>query len=119
MVGIEPAHLVGTGGAVGALLRHALARRFNTETFPAGTVLVNVLGSFGLGIVAFGGAGSDAVLLVGVGACGSFTTFSTFSFDTVRLVETGRLRRAALNALGTLVLSLAAVGFAAVLVGQA
>lgn len=106
MVAIEPAHLVGTGGAIGALCRHYLATAVDIERFPLGTLTVNVLGSFVLGLVTFAGLDSDLVLFVGTGACGSFTTFSSFSFDTVRLWESGRplqaVANAALNLLGAL-----------------
>ncbi len=116
MVTLDPAHVVGVGGAVGALLRHWVGQRVGNEGFPAGTLVVNVLGSFVLGLVTFAGAGSDLVLLVGVGACGSFTTFSSFSFETVRLYETGERTRAAVNAVANLAGALLAVGAAWLLV---
>ena len=116
MVAIEPAHLVGTGGAIGALCRHYLAGAVQRETFPLGTLTVNVVGSFVLGLLTFAGVTGDAALLVGVGACGSFTTFSSFSVETVRLFERGRHWRGAGNALGTLLASGFAVGFAWLLV---
>ena len=83
MVTVEPAHLVGTGGAIGALCRHYVTSMVDIEGFPLGTLTVNVVGSFVLGLVTFAGLGSDILFLVGTGACGSFTTFSSFSFDTV------------------------------------
>ena len=103
MVTVDPAQLVGAGGVVGALLRHAVTRRIDVEQFPTGVFAVNVLGSFALGLVTFAGAGNDVALFVGTGACGSFTTFSSFSFETVRLWETGARTRAVLHAGGTLV----------------
>lgn len=60
----------------------------------------------------FVGSADAVVLLVGVGDCGAFTTFSSFSFETVRLLETGHRVRAAANAGGSLVGALAAVGLA-------
>lgn len=98
----EPAHLVGTGGAIGALARYAVSEAVDIEAFPVGTFVVNVVGTFVLGLVAFTGVGGDVLLLVGVGACGAFTTFSSFSFETVRLWETGERGRAVANAAGTL-----------------
>lgn len=109
---IDPAHLVGTGGALGALARHYVSTHLESESFPAGTFAVNVVGSFLLGLVTFLGASHEVTLLVGTGACGAFTTFSSFSFETVRLVETGEYARGALNAVGTLVAAGGAIGLA-------
>ena len=109
---IDPAHLVGTGGALGALARHAVDRRIDGGRVPAGTFAVNVFGSFLLALVTFLGANEATLLFVGTGACGSFTTFSSFSFETVRLWETGDRRTALLNAAGTLVAAGAGIGLA-------
>ena len=108
-------------GAVGALLRYevelAVRRRIGPD-FPYGTLLINVSGSFMLGalagLAAHRGVPTTLVTVVGTGLLGSYTTFSTFSFDTVGLVEHGRLRAAALNVGASLVLGLgaAAVGLA-------
>lgn len=116
MIEIQPAHLVGTGGAIGALARHYVASAVDVERFPLGTLTVNVLGSFLLGLITFVGVSSDAMLLVGTGACGSFTTFSSFSFDTVRLWETGSRLRAGINAALNLLGALLAIGLAWALV---
>lgn len=110
---MEPAHLLGTGGAIGAVLRYAVGQWLVHERFPLATLVVNVVGSFVLGLVAFAGTTSEIVLFVGVGACGSFTTYSSFSFETVRLWETGDRLRATIYALGTLGLCLAAAALAA------
>ena len=109
---LESAHLVGTGGAIGALLRTYVSRAVDRESFPVGTLTVNVLGSFVLGALTFAAVGNDVALLVGTGICGSFTTFSSFSFETVRLWEEGERGRAVANALGTLAGALLAVGLA-------
>jgi CrcB protein len=77
---------------------------------------VNVTGSFLLGMVTFAGVRNEAVLFVGVGACGSFTTYSSFSFQTVRLWESGDRLRASVYALGSLWLCLLAAGLAGLLV---
>ncbi len=110
MVAFDPAHLVGTGGAIGAVLRHLISERLDIEAFPAGTITVNIVGSFVLALATFAGGGSELLLFVGTGACGSFTTFSTFSFETVRLWETGERLRAAVNAVGNLVGAGLAIG---------
>jgi len=112
MVDVTPAHLVGTGGALGALCRYAVTSRIESDEFPVGTLTVNCLGGFLLGLVVFLGAGTDILLLVGTGAAGSFTTFSTFSFETVRLWESGAPRRAALNAALNFLGTTAAIGVA-------
>jgi CrcB protein len=109
---IPPAQLVGIGGAIGASLRYLVGEAVPSEQFPFGTLVVNVLGSFALGIVTFAAASNELALFVGTGICGSFTTYSSFSVETVRLWETGSRLRAAVYAGGTLCLCLLAVGLA-------
>ncbi len=74
----EPAYLVGTGGAIGAILRYSVANIIlswrGPHTFPISTLVVNAIGSFVLGVIFFGSNGDEVMLLVGVGACGAFTT---------------------------------------------
>jgi CrcB protein len=113
---LDPAHVVGAGGAIGAVLRYWVGEWVATEAFPLSTLAVNVGGSFVLALVTFGGLEGQVALLLGTGVCGSFTTFSSFSFETVRLYETGERVRAAANALGTLLACLLAVALAALLV---
>ncbi|WP_049920049.1 fluoride efflux transporter FluC [Halobiforma nitratireducens] len=108
----RPAHLVGTGGAIGAVFRHWVYLRFSSEGFPWPTLLVNVLGSFVFGLAVFAGAGESTIQLLGIGACGSVTTFSSFSVETVQLYERGDRLRAVANAAGNLVLSLAGIALA-------
>lgn len=110
---MEPAHLLGTGGAIGAVLRYAVGQWLAHDRFPFATLTVNALGSFVLGLLVFAGVNSEVMLFLGVGACGSFTTYSSFSFQTVRLWETGDRLRATIYALGTLVVCLVGVGVAA------
>ncbi|WP_049934368.1 fluoride efflux transporter CrcB [Halalkalicoccus jeotgali] len=102
--------LVGMGGATGAVLRYLVGLVVGPRSeFPLETLTVNVLGSFALGWVTFAGVGERPALLVGVGACGAFTTFSSFSVDTVRLVEDEREALAGVYALSNLLLSVGAV----------
>lgn len=107
--------LVAAGAAVGAPLRwltdRAVGARFSNR-FPWGTLSVNLVGCFVLGFV-LAAATAPLVLLLGTGFCGAFTTFSSFSFETVRLLEGGLRRYAACNvALSVLVGSaLAALGW--------
>ena len=108
---------VALAGSAGALARFGLdggiRRRWST-TFPWATLVVNVTGSLVLGVVSglvlFRG-GPDAVrIIVGTGFCGGYTTFSTASFETVRLLRTGRRLQAAANAVGGLLLTVLAGG---------
>jgi len=107
------------GGAVGSLLRYlisvGIAVRFG-EAFPWGTILVNVVGSLGIGL--FAGMTSDggmwlvpplARVFVMVGFFGGFTTFSSFSLQTLNLVQDGEFLAAGGNIVFSLVLCLAAV----------
>jgi CrcB protein len=112
MAAIDLAFLVGTGGAIGALARYFLGRAVDHEAFPVGTLTVNVVGSFVLGLVTFAAPAESVALFVGVGACGAFTTFSSFAVDTVRLWEDGRPAVAVGNAVVNLAGALAAVGLA-------
>lgn len=95
------AQLVGLGGALGALLRHAVSTRLSGDTYPLGTFAVNVLGSFALGLLTFAGVGGDVVLFLGTGACGAFTTFSSFAYETVRFLDGDEYVKAAVYASGT------------------
>ncbi|WP_377268602.1 fluoride efflux transporter CrcB [Peterkaempfera sp. SMS 1(5)a] len=115
--------LVFLGGAVGAPLRYLVDRavqKRHDSVFPWGTLVVNLVGCLILGAVtaaaAVDGLPSDLSLLLGTGVCGGLTTFSTFGYETVRLLENGSLAEAGLNALGSLFtgLAAAAVGYAAV-----
>ncbi len=117
---IAPAPLlVGLGGAVGATLRYAVGRALaDADTpFPAATLAVNGVGTFALGLLTFAGAGEAALLLFGTGVCGAFTTFSSFSVETVRAWESGKRGLAVAYAFGTLLLAGAALAAAALLVG--
>lgn len=109
------------GAAVGAPGRYLVDRmvqaRFGT-VLPWGTLLVNVVGSLTLGVLAGVAVGHDVpgvvALTLGTGFCGALTTYSTFGYETVRLVEDGELRSAALNVVIGLAAGLgaAAAGYA-------
>ena len=86
----------------GTLVRATTAQRFNSPTWPWGTLAVNVLGSFALGLLA--SSGNSAMTAIGIGALGSLTTLSTLA---VELTTLGRNRAIAYAAV-TLVLGLAA-----------
>jgi CrcB protein len=117
---------VALGGALGSVARYACslgAARWLGSAFPWGTLLVNVAGSFAIGLLAALFVAADGRLLVSpearefvaVGILGGFTTFSSFSVETLNLARSGALGAAAANAGLSLVLCLAAVwlGFTA------
>lgn len=107
--------LVLAGGVIGAPLRYLtdlLVQSRHDSLFPWGTFTVNIAGSLVLGAV-LGAASTGAlppagVTFVGTGICGALTTFSTFGFETVRLLEEGSIATAAANAVGSLAAGLAA-----------
>lgn len=109
---------VGLGGFVGANARYLLggwiAARFGAA-FPYGTFLINSTGSFILGLIMGtleGHVLSPAVrLALAIGFVGAYTTFSTWTYETIRLIENGSLLPATLNVVGSLLIGLlAAVG---------
>lgn len=112
-------------GGLGAALRFYLdgaVRSVVRVAFPVATLLINVTGSFGLGLLT-GLAGSaglphDWLLILGGGVMGGYTTFSTASVETMRLVEARRYGAAALNGVGMLVLAVAAAGLGLVVGGH-
>ncbi|MFI6861389.1 fluoride efflux transporter CrcB [Streptomyces sp. NPDC050421] len=117
--------LVIVGAAVGAPLRYltdrAVQARHDT-VFPWGTFTVNVSGCLVLGLltgaVAAGAASSHLQLLLGTGLCGALTTYSTFSYETLRLAEGGARFYAAANAVASVVVGLGAA-FAGVTLAEA
>ena len=117
---------VAVAGAVGTCLRYALLQGAvaagGVGAAPLGTWLANALGSFGLGVVAMLAdghsiAGVDARLVLGVGLMGGFTTYSTFNLESLALIESGQLGRAAGYMAGTMVVCLV-VGAAGLYVGR-
>ncbi|MFQ3249760.1 MAG: CrcB protein [Glaciecola sp.] len=96
---------VSIGGALGASMRYLIVQMSTNllgKGFPFGILAVNVLGSFFLGMLyAFiqqdSGENSGLRALIAVGLLGAFTTFSTFSLDTVLLIQQGDLIKASLN----------------------
>ena len=75
---------------VATVLRVAVSARFNRESFPWGTLAVNVTGAFALGLLA--GVGEAATVILASGALGSLTTFSTLAVETVELWRRSRRR---------------------------
>jgi CrcB protein len=117
--------LVITGAAIGAPLRYLGDRAVQARhdsVFPWGTFAVNVLGSLILGLVTgavtAGGASPQVQLAVGTGFCGALTTYSTFSYETLRLLEGDARLFAAANVVASIAAGLAAA-FLGVAVSQA
>ena len=109
LVRAEPLALIAVGGFTGASLRYSVSLAF-VGAFPWGTLAVNVLGSFLLGVVLYERHLVDAVsaetrLLVGTGFLSSFTTYSTFALQTAQLDPS----LAALNVVANYALGLLAV----------
>jgi CrcB protein len=110
---------IAIGSALGGVARYGcsgVAARLIGETFPWGTLIVNVLGSFVIGFFAtltgpdgrvF--VGSTARQFVMIGLCGGYTTFSSFSIQTLELVHDGQWLQAGGNIAGSVVLCLIAV----------
>lgn len=109
--------LLGLAGGLGAGTRFVvdgLVRSRLRTALPVGTIAINITGSFLLGLVAGAvivhAAPAELQAIAGTGFLGGYTTFSTASFETVRLVQSRRTGLALLNGIGT---ALAAVGAAA------
>jgi fluoride exporter len=105
---------VSAGGAIGAALRFALAGAVGATAFPWAILIVNVTGSFAMGLIAEYGAAKGAVgpelrAFLTAGVLGGFTTFSAFSLDTATLIERGALLQAFAYAAGSVVLSIGAL----------
>jgi CrcB protein len=104
--------LVGLGGAAGAVLRYAVGEVVPAGRYRLGTVTVNVVGTFVLGVLSLLSVGDGAALALGTGACGAFTTFSSFSVDAVELWEQEGAWTAGGYAAGTLLAAAVALGLA-------
>jgi len=111
--------LVMSGGAVGALARYQLGRlaghMLPGASWPWGTFAANVLGGFAMGLLAgwlarFNTSSGEAVrLLLAVGVLGGFTTFSSFSLETVLMIERGQMAMALSYSLFSVVAAIAAL----------
>lgn len=84
---------VALGGAVGSVLRYGCSRALNVAAFPFGTMLVNVLGCLAIGLlwgVFTRHTNEQLRLLLVTGFCGGFTTFSTFTYEGIQLLQENR-----------------------------
>lgn len=110
--------LVGIGGALGSIARYGggvLVGRVWPSAFPLATMLINIGGSLAMGLfIGFlarttPGWQADARLFVAIGVFGGFTTFSSFSLDTIVLLERGEIGQAGLYVLVSVVVAVAAL----------
>ena len=119
--------IVFLGAGIGGALRHfvnVLAQRAFGTGFPAGTLIVNVIGSIAMGLLAGWfllrpGYSQEVRLFLTTGLLGGFTTFSAFSLDTLTLIERGEWGTAALYVLGSVVLGIAGLWLAMTLMSKA
>ncbi|HEY3176235.1 MAG TPA: fluoride efflux transporter CrcB [Candidatus Polarisedimenticolia bacterium] len=104
-------------GALATLARYWLTgfvHRYTRETFPTGTLVVNVLGCFLIGLVMYlvreqQAFGPETRVVIVVGLLGGFTTFSAFGYETIELLRGGDLPLAGLNILGNVLVGVLAV----------
>jgi fluoride exporter len=110
--------LIGIGGALGAMLRHGVnvsATRLLGAGFPYGTIIVNIAGSFLMGLLIawlarrMGGSSNELRLFLATGFLGGFTTFSAFSLDAVVLYERGDIAQAGLYIAISVIVSIGAL----------
>lgn len=109
--------IIGAGGFIGAIMRYEISgwtHRLFGSSFPYGTLSVNVIGSFLLGLFMVL-ANTKLIIpdayknLIAIGILGAFTTFSTFSYETISLIEINLMKQAAVNIALNVVLGLLAV----------
>ncbi|MFD8815044.1 fluoride efflux transporter CrcB [Streptomyces sp. NPDC059627] len=110
---------VAAAAAVGAVARYVLDQYVQYRSpgaFPRGTWLINVTGSFVLGLLVGLGARhalpEQVVTIGGIGFCGAYTTFSTFSYELVHLREKGQIGKSLLYAVSSIAVGLAAAAAA-------
>ena len=108
--------LVGIGGFIGAVFRYLLSGFIQNgfTSFPAGTLGVNIIGSFLLGFIMYsseyhGFFSVETRIFLTLGVLGAFTTLSTFSYESFKLLEHDEFMLLAINIIGTVVSAIAAI----------
>lgn len=108
--------VIGVGGFIGAILRFVISGWIQNGlvTFPMGTLGVNFIGSFFVSLILYlseyrGFFSEEIRIFLTIGVLGSFTTMSTFSFESFKLLEQGEIGALSLNVAGTLFLTFLAV----------
>lgn len=106
--------LIGSGGFLGSIARYGLQHlmhRVIPSTFPFGTLLVNIIGCFAIGLI-YGALGKsswlteDWKLFLAIGICGGFTTFSSFSHENIKLLQDGQAFQALLYIAASVIIGL-------------
>lgn len=118
--------LAGSGGFIGSVARYGLqqlTQRLVPGIFPLGTLLVNITGCFAIGLI-YGFAGrqvlfsSDWKLFLAIGLCGGFTTFSSFSYENIRLLQDGHALQALIYITASIIIGLAVTYAGILLAGK-
>jgi CrcB protein len=105
--------LVGLGGAIGSMLRYAGNVLYSSKSFPVTTLLINIIGSFVIGMVISysiknPSADGNWKLFLATGVCGGFTTFSAFSFENFSLIQNDKFFLSVLYITGSVLLGITA-----------
>ncbi len=116
--------LVAIGGLIGSVLRYLAAIAFSTQTtssFPFATLTVNVIGCFAIGVIfALSEKGNILTpewrIFLTTGFCGGFTTFSSFSYESIKLLQDGQFLSLSANVILSVLLGLAATYLGMILV---
>ena len=118
--------LIAVLGGLGAASRFVVDGSIRTRwsrVFPLATLVINVSGSFLIGLIngahLYHGLGPTWLAVAATGFCGGYTTFSTAMAETVRLIQAGELRRATANAVGSVLLCLGAAALGVALMAVA
>ncbi len=105
--------LVALGGAIGSVLRYSTSLLFTVKDFPVATLIVNIIGSFVIGIVIAFSIKDQQFLnnwkvFLATGICGGFTTFSAFSAENIMLLQNGKYNLALLYSIISVIAGIAA-----------
>ncbi len=120
---IKNLFLIGLGGAIGSMVRYAGYLLITNKNFPVATLVVNIIGSFIIGVILAYCAKNQIFsthwkLFLTTGICGGFTTFSAFSAENISLLQNGKIFVAAVYIVLSLVLSIAAAWLGFKIIGN-